>query len=215
MILEPTHRNWQVEQAALDLDTDDLSLDFANTMEWRLSDSPVEELGDYQALVEWASSIGLTNASITEQLAAQARADPLATAECYQRAIRLREAIYGALTALALSARPQDADLAVINAELGAALTHLHLHPSGRSLEFAWAGADPPLQSVLWPIVQAAMNLMTSPEISRLGICADDRGCGDLYLDRSKNHTRRYCSYGCANRAKAQRHYARSKQKAG
>jgi predicted RNA-binding Zn ribbon-like protein len=209
------HRTWQVDQGKLDLDTGNLCLDFANTVEWRLSESPVEELGDYQALLRWSAGIGLTSRSLAQQLAEQAQADPLAAAGCYQRAVELREAIYRALSALATGDHPQEADLAVINAELGAALKHLHLHPSGRSLEFAWTDSDFPPDSLLWPIVQSVMDLMTSAEIDRLGICADDRGCGDLYLDRSKNHTRRYCSYGCANRAKAQRHYARIRQAAG
>jgi predicted RNA-binding Zn ribbon-like protein len=38
--------------------------------------------------------------------------------------------------------------------------------------------------------------------------------CGWLFMDDSKNGSRRWCSMrSCGNRAKAQRHYLRSKQK--
>jgi predicted RNA-binding Zn ribbon-like protein len=38
--------------------------------------------------------------------------------------------------------------------------------------------------------------------------CADVRGCGVLFLDRTRNRSRRWCSMkSCGNRAKAQRHY--------
>jgi predicted RNA-binding Zn ribbon-like protein len=38
--------------------------------------------------------------------------------------------------------------------------------------------------------------------------------CGWLFMDDSKNGSRRWCSMqSCGNRAKAHRHYLRSKQK--
>jgi predicted RNA-binding Zn ribbon-like protein len=53
--------------------------------------------------------------------------------------------------------------------------------------------------------------LVTSKEIKRVGECADDRGCGYLFIDTSRNHSRRWCSMeACGNRAKAQRHYQKT-----
>ena len=40
--------------------------------------------------------------------------------------------------------------------------------------------------------------------------CADDRGCGWLFLDTSRNQSRRWCSMkSCGNRAKVRRHRSR------
>ena len=65
---------------------------------------------------------------------------------------------------------------------------------------------------MLWPVVQSAVDLMTSPELDRVGQCADDRGCGWLFVDTTKNRSRRWCDMrDCGNRAKARRHYAKKK----
>jgi predicted RNA-binding Zn ribbon-like protein len=45
-------------------------------------------------------------------------------------------------------------------------------------------------------------------------VCAAE-DCGWLFLDTSKNHTRRWCSMkSCGNRAKARRHYNKEKTQA-
>jgi predicted RNA-binding Zn ribbon-like protein len=45
----------------------------------------------------------------------------------------------------------------------------------------------------------------------RLRRCDDD-GCGWLFLDTTRNHSRRWCSSGdCGNRDRARRHYARNR----
>ena len=65
---------------------------------------------------------------------------------------------------------------------------------------------------MLWPIVESAAELLTSERRSRIGQCADDRGCGWLFLDATKNRSRRWCAMGdCGNRAKARRHYLRTR----
>ncbi|MCX6026505.1 MAG: CGNR zinc finger domain-containing protein [Chloroflexi bacterium] len=66
---------------------------------------------------------------------------------------------------------------------------------------------------VLWPVMRSAAELLTSDLASRVGQCQDDRGCGWLFIDTSRNHTRRWCAMGdCGNRAKARRHYLRTQK---
>jgi predicted RNA-binding Zn ribbon-like protein len=71
----------------------------------------------------------------------------------------------------------------------------------------------PTLQGVnliLWPIARHAAQLLTSDQAARVRECEDDRGCGYLFIDQTKNHSRRWCSMeSCGNRAKAKRHYSR------
>jgi len=67
---------------------------------------------------------------------------------------------------------------------------------------------------MLWPVTRAAVDLLLSDSLAQVGQCADDRGCGLLFIDTSRNHSRQWCSMdACGNRAKAQRHYRRSKKK--
>jgi predicted RNA-binding Zn ribbon-like protein len=61
---------------------------------------------------------------------------------------------------------------------------------------------------MLWPIAQSAADLMTSDKRNSVRQCgADD--CAWLFLDESRNHSRRWCDMKtCGNRQKARRHYA-------
>jgi predicted RNA-binding Zn ribbon-like protein len=56
----------------------------------------------------------------------------------------------------------------------------------------------------------SAADLLTTPSVERVRQCP---GCGWLFLDESRNHSRTWCDMRiCGNRAKAQRHYERQKR---
>jgi predicted RNA-binding Zn ribbon-like protein len=87
----------------------------------------------------------------------------------------------------------------------------LTVHADELSWEYEQNEAD--LRRILWPVVQSAVELLQSDQRHRVGQCQDDRGCGFLFLDTSRNRSRRWCSMeSCGNRAKANRHYARVKK---
>jgi len=61
----------------------------------------------------------------------------------------------------------------------------------------------------LWPVVDAAANLITSADRHHVRECGAEV-CRWLFLDRSKNHSRRWCDMRiCGNRSKARRFHAR------
>ena len=69
------------------------------------------------------------------------------------------------------------------------------------------------LESALWPIARAAADLLLSDELQHLRMCASD-DCAWLFIDRTKNHRRRWCDMKtCGNRVKARRHYQRVNSK--
>jgi predicted RNA-binding Zn ribbon-like protein len=58
-------------------------------------------------------------------------------------------------------------------------------------------------------LAQAGCELMTSPDLHRLRACGNET-CRWLFLDTSKNRTRRWCDMKiCGNRMKARRFHAR------
>jgi predicted RNA-binding Zn ribbon-like protein len=65
----------------------------------------------------------------------------------------------------------------------------------------------------MWPIAFAAVQLLLDDDLrSRVGQCADAEGCGWLFLDLSKNRSRRWCSIReCGNRAKQRRLQSRAR----
>jgi len=128
-----------------------------------------------------------------------------------ERAIALREAIYRIFSAISHGRPPQAADLATYNAELSGALAHSRIVSTAEGFAWDWRRAEDALDRMLWPVVRDAAGLLTSEKLDRIGECADDR-CGWLFLDVSRNRSRRWCAMeDCGNRAKARRHYERKR----
>jgi predicted RNA-binding Zn ribbon-like protein len=188
-----------------------LSLDFANTVDWHASQQPIEFLTSYSELVAWSVHASILTQGQGEQLRQEAAAHPADAEAVLRRAISLREAIYRVFSATSHGLRPKESDLAVFNEELARLLAKSRLSWLEDDLGWQWAGQERALDRMLWAVVRDAADLLTSGELDRVGQCADHR-CGWLFLDTSRNRSRRWCSMAyCGNRAKARRHYQRSK----
>lgn len=189
-----------------------LCLDYANTADWHASDHPEEYLTSYSDLVIWSQRAGILTEQLAKRLLLKA-ADRLQEATAVlQRAVVLREAIYAIFAAIAHGRKPGAADLHTLNAALAEVLAQSKIVAAQEGFGWEWAGEEDALGRPLWPVIRSAADLLTSNELDRVGQCADDRGCGWLFLDTSRNHTRRWCDIkDCGNRAKAQRYYERKR----
>ncbi len=75
------------------------------------------------------------------------------------------------------------------------------------SAGYAWTWADDPnaLDRMLWPLVRSAAELLVTGDLSRVRVCGGER-CGWLFVDTSKNRSRRWCDMqDCGNVAKVRR----------
>ncbi len=202
-------------EKTLHMEAERLCLEFANTVNWHASAQPVEEIRSYDELVQWAQRVGLLVEAEARRLRKTAGSDPAAAERTLARAREVREAIYRVFSAQAHHRRPDPADVEILTAGLAEALSHARLRPAPEGFRWDWDASPQALDQMLWPILQSAVDLLTAPELSRVGECADDRGCGWLFVDMTKNHSRRWCAMDdCGNRAKAQRHYARKARSA-
>jgi predicted RNA-binding Zn ribbon-like protein len=87
----------------------------------------------------------------------------------------------------------------------------MRLTPTPHGVTWAWMTHAAALDCMLWPVVVSAASLLTSQEAGRVKECVG-RACAWLFLDTTKNRSRRYCrAEGCGNRARARRHYARTR----
>jgi predicted RNA-binding Zn ribbon-like protein len=189
-----------------------LCLDFANTAEWHASDQPTERLNDYPNLVSWARNKGILSDDEVQHLVRNAEIHPAQASAALNQAITLRETIYRIFSAVAAGRSPEEADLAALNATLAQGMAHLRIVQTPAGFVWDWDGDENALDRMLWPVVRSAVDLLTSKRLERVGECADDRGCGWLFLDVSRNHSRRWCSMeACGNRAKFRRHYQRQR----
>ncbi|WP_225771350.1 CGNR zinc finger domain-containing protein [Inquilinus sp. Marseille-Q2685] len=183
-----------------------LSLDFVNTEAWR-GDVPQrgERLTSYGELALWAGHLGILDRAGVRRLTQEAAQRPEAAAEVLATALRLRGALGRILTAPAAASA---ADLAVLNGVLARAPTRTGLAATKTGFTWTMTETDP-LEQPLWPVVWDAAELLVSGRAERVGSCSDP-DCAWVFLDTSRNRSRRWCSMAdCGNRHKARRHYER------
>jgi len=203
----------KLEGPEFDFDAGDLCLDYINTAELHASAHPQEYLNSYIDFLRWAYLGKVVSSDNGTRLLKYAVKHPQEAERTLAEVLELREAIFHIFTARILDEEVDAGDLGIFNRYLSEALAHSRVKFDGRTGHWEWEGAENNLDWPLWPILHAAAQLLTSDNIERLGQCQDDRGCGWLFIDTSKNHSRRWCSMeSCGNRAKAQRHYGRKKQ---
>ncbi|MGC9530415.1 MAG: CGNR zinc finger domain-containing protein [Candidatus Bipolaricaulaceae bacterium] len=188
----------------------ELCLDFANTADWHDTDEPEELLVSYRVLVQWAERAGAVTAGEGARLIAEGSRCPREAHRALEQAIALREVMFRMFSAAAAARAVRHADLVALNAALGRWAGRRRVTASGSEFVWSWAGEPPDLTRPLWPVVISAAELLTSPRLGRVKKCQDGR-CGWLFLDASRNRSRRWCAMSdCGNRAKARRHRART-----
>jgi predicted RNA-binding Zn ribbon-like protein len=202
----------RMDEYLFDFDAGELCLDFANTNEWHASENPVEHLNSFVDLISWGEQARLISAEAAESLRQQAFEGPEKTMPAFEGAIRLREAVYRIFSRrYAGEPVPTDA-LKELNFVVQQALAHLQLIPEDGRMVWEWTPGNQGIDIILWSVGRSAAELLTSEKADWVRECEDDRGCGYLFIDQSKNHSRRWCSMeSCGNRAKARRHYTKVK----
>ena len=187
-----------------------LCLDFANTVDPRHGPDRQDYLQTYSALVHWGAHAGALEKTSAARLLARAKRRSRAATETHTRALHLREALYCLFTQARHGGDEQKA-LALVSGELAHALSHAQLVRRADGFARSWATLTE-LDAVLWPVLVSAEAVLTSAG-QRVHECPGIDGCGWLFLDNSKNHSRRWCSMRvCGNRAKARRHHQRASE---
>jgi predicted RNA-binding Zn ribbon-like protein len=178
-----------------------LVLDFVNTRDAWLSEAHRREyLNDYDDLLAWAVEAG----AVAETGAARAAA----AAAVHGRALALREALFVLFAAVAYGERPPREAVAAVNAEWARLETRPQLDPG--SLRLTWTPAP---DAPLGPVLASAARLLHEGPLDRLRMCPGPDGwCGALFLDRTRNRSRRWCSMAvCGNPAKMRARAARKR----
>jgi predicted RNA-binding Zn ribbon-like protein len=190
------------------------ALDFTNTLSGDRFHAPREKLNEYADLLAFSRQAGLVDAACVRTLGDRAARDPAEAARVLARAIELREAIFRIFWALGSRKRPAPADLALLNRELASALSHREIVPRGSGYVFGWKECED-LEQPVWAVVASAADLLADDHRVPIRMCglSEEKECTWIFLDETKNHSRRWCSMkDCGNRAKARRHYERTRQ---
>jgi predicted RNA-binding Zn ribbon-like protein len=190
-----------------------LALDFVNTVDWRGDPARRRDLlVTFEDLLEWGKAAAALPPGGVRAMRAAAQHDQERALRALRRARRLREVLARVLAAAGRDVAPPAGDVRRLNAFLAAALEHRCLEIRRTGVVWSWAnGEGETFDSLLWPIVLAAAELLASDHRTQVHECGGE-GCGWLFLDTSRNRRRRWCTMrSCGNRAKARRLYQRTR----
>ncbi len=187
-----------------------IALDLVNTVSWRQdTDRWRENLAVPVDLLTWAHRATVVEERDLTAMRFAAAQDPAAAERALHEVHELREQLYDHL-----------ADCIAHRGTERVVAPGSQLHRTFADAINASALAGTPARWTLdarTPLDLArvlalhALDLLQTMPRGRLRRC-DDEGCGWLFLDTTRNHSRRWCSSSdCGNRDRARRHYARSR----
>lgn len=188
------------------LNAEHVALDFVNTLDDRYaSRGPRELLPSYADLIRFCRQAGI----LTQAEAARLNALPGASQEkALRSAIELRELLARVFYRWVEGRPPSAEDRIALEQWSAACARHRELRWKNEHLEWTWKALAAEAEAPALLLAQRALDLLIGAEPPRLHACASET-CRWLFLDTSKNRTRRWCDMKiCGNRAKARRYSA-------
>lgn len=181
-----------------------LCLDFVNTVHDRFGRTDEDYLDSLERFVRWSGKAGAISKPEQRTLLRRAAADRRPTARLAQ--IReFRDSLYAILHARVAANGPRTADLALLDAWLHAAWGSLTVVGSDTQL-ITWKPSSLTLDLPLKRVALSTLAVIQQSDPKRLKECPAPGGCGWLFLDETRNNSRRWCSMElCGNTAKIAR----------
>ncbi len=186
-----------------------LCIAFANSARWTENRPHMDSLSSVDGVAQWLMQSALMARTDADAVIERARVDPASAERVVSIVAHHRKVVRTLLIKAAAGPGISDSDLGPVNELLEDAMSRFRLCATHSGIRWqAAAGAAP--SRALATIAWSAVDVLTTPALAvRLRCCAEP-GCGTLFLDQSRNASRRWCDMrGCGNRAKARRHYAR------
>lgn len=178
------------------------ALDFVNTVDTRARPFERDYIDTFEKLVAWSGQGGLIEASSVRSLiATPARI----AAAAHREALALRESLFRVFGAIIDDGAPSRGDMLALNVLFGEARGRQVLTRSAGKFSWSWAG-DVDARTPALLVALAAADLLEHLDPTRLKRCPPPDGCGWLFVDVSRNASRRWCSMDyCGSSAKARR----------
>ena len=188
-------------------------LDFVNTIHEYGAAEPREELDTFADLVSFVRQANGISDRDAGTLQRQAAKNPKESKKVLATAREFRAALFRIFSAVNAGKEPARQDWNLLNRLISRVYQNPSIARKGTNFFWMWRENPSAIERLLSPIVRSAAELLTSDKRKFVRECVSDT-CTWLFLDLSKNQTRRWCDMKkCGNRAKWHRHYDRIKGK--
>lgn len=194
------------------LDGGCLCFDFINTVHNRKeAGKPRDYLKEYHDLTILGKRVEMMSLKRLKKLSAHAKANPAKAEEVLKEMKEVRELFYSFFSAIAAGEKVKARDLKSFNHYLSESLSNLRFVTESKDLQLAWRSDEPYLKEPLWRIMKSAYDILNEEPFDRIKEC---ELCGWIFLDESKNKSRRWCSMQtCGSIHKSKKYYHRKKRK--
>jgi predicted RNA-binding Zn ribbon-like protein len=184
-----------------------LALDFANTVDDPLGPARHDHASTYDDLVRWAVRARAVTDGHASRLLRTAASHAQDAAATIEQAQELRESLNEIFGGIAAGTSDIPMHWTRLRPFVVNAVANATLDDRGHGArQWAWPQVDD-LAVVLHPIASAAADLLVSDDLRRVKRCAR---CPWLFLDNSKNRSRRWCDMNdCGKAQKIERYVAR------
>jgi predicted RNA-binding Zn ribbon-like protein len=195
---------------SIDLIGGHCALDLVNTVSWRHdSDQWRENLAVPLDLLTWSRRTAMLDAHQLSAMQLAVAQDPDTAASVLREVHEFREQLYEHLADRI--DHPGGEHQITDGSSLHQALVDAVAASSLTGTPARWTLQARHPRDLTRVLALHALDLLQTMPADRLRRC-DDQGCGWLFLDATRNHSRRWCSSGdCGNRDRARRHYARNR----
>lgn len=191
-------------------------VDFINTL-INKDGRPLDTIEDFAALLRWCAEAGLLGGEQARELGRWNGTSEAASA--LESARHLRQVLHDMVQQIIEEGEIGEVALDSVNGWLAQGVGFqevVRAHSDGASLRgkfvfhFKRKVAEP--KDIVVLLCACAADLMCHADLGALKKCSNP-ACVLLFLDVSKNHTRRWCSMNmCGNRNKASAHYERHRK---
>jgi predicted RNA-binding Zn ribbon-like protein len=183
--------------------------DFINTLDWRFRESGAEELlRRFTDLIRFLIQSKLISAVQGRRLVNTV--DDRSAERTLKTARKLRESLADFLYAKLDGRQPSSHCISRLQEHFQVARAHQKLAWKKGRVEWTW-NEDDRANLPVHMLSSSASDLIMSTNLANIRACCNPE-CRWIFVDVSKNHTRRWCNMKlCGNRMKARRFYAQKK----
>ena len=191
------------------LDGGCVCFDFVNTIHSRVEEDSYDYINTYDDLIEWMEKVRLLPSEKLKTLKKQVNTNKKGAQKAVDEIKNKRELLYNFFSPVIHSRAPEKSIIDRFNQSLSDSLSALAIHNDKGDLILGWDNSKVNFYEPLKYIFKNAFDIITTIPQNRFKECGS---CGWLFIDKSKNNSRTWCSMKtCGSIEKAKRYYYRKK----